>query len=973
MLRRWPEKSSGSIGLGDDWEDHAFVRPILDKMVGPAVAFDPETLAWIEAAATEFFDRSSPGTAVATNTPIKVWTTKLLHKIHLGMDISDQDAETFVATQFDFLTVAAVPQEAAQLTGAVLGFDDTLAWKAQQITKYANALAAKYPAEYASWSDRERELMASAVMDSLLFAGGLSVPTACSYALAIIYSEWGRGYLGDHFVLTEDNLMPFVFETIRRFAPVSGFPFWDRDTNQHVVIDLLMAGADKRAWGEDAHDFVLRDLSVYEEKMVGWADKAIYENDNAHPASRVCPAKDLSLAMISGFLRGFMRSGGHAAWTADVAPSSITMNGYQASTLTLTRADDFPAEKDDDEPWHYWLTRHFPDGIDDVAAVAKGLSALLQETALQLLGDLAAQLLGLVGDDNAFGAVLRKYLNHTDDGKFGGRFDLVLELLETFFKSSAQSFSNGATAASVASPAVAYDLDGAAAWPQGLWAEVTTRGVDPTVDRSTNDVFGSDALQDAVAQLGGVQGGPAPMAPDQQGVYPSNVDHDSWVLEHLGADLYPSARELRDWSGDFSSDEAFAQFFFSGIGQSFLEADADGFVAKMDYAASVEVKQGAGRYGGDVYFDSSTRVTRVVYEGVEYTPSHPSWTAIKAKCRGTATALATALDHLLATHLTFGNGLAWAVPELPPSHPLRRLLWPHIWGTTSVNLNAAAILTVEGGLLHRGWAMSKAGIVELFDYAKANHPLFRYATVPERFAATGLPADLIPLHEDGLSWYANVEAYVSAYLDIYYASDAAVANDADLQHFFAVLNAHSLNEDLPAATTKAVVVDVLSTYIFYVTGYHAHSGSLGAEGMHPEVAPQSWYANADAVISPANNFLHVALTMSATSSLQLSVTGDACAIEKTCGFAGKSPYFHEPVDASQPPIPATGHAYVFAGIAHEAAAVAANKAFVESLVDLQSVVEARNVQRHACDGKLPALCMAYNAFDVSFVEASVAI
>ena len=172
MLRRWPEKSSGSIGLGDDWEDHAFVRPILDKMVGPAVAFDPETLAWIEAAATEFFDRSSPGTAVATNTPIKVWTTKLLHKIHLGMDISDQDAETFVATQFDFLTVAAVPQEAAALTGAVLGFDDTLAWKAAQLTKYKSALAQKYPAEYASWSDRERTLMASAVMDSLLFAGG---------------------------------------------------------------------------------------------------------------------------------------------------------------------------------------------------------------------------------------------------------------------------------------------------------------------------------------------------------------------------------------------------------------------------------------------------------------------------------------------------------------------------------------------------------------------------------------------------------------------------------------------------------------------------------------------------------------------------------------------------------------------------------------------------------------------------------
>ena len=469
------------------------------------------------------------------------------------------------------------------------------------------------------------------------------------------------------------------------------------------------------------------------------------------------------------------------------------------------------------------------------------------------------------------------------------------------------------------------------------------------------------------------------MAFDNQGVYPTNVDHDAWVVDHLGEDLYPSARELRDWSADYESDAAFAQFFFAGVGQSMLTKESEAYVARMEYAGAIDVKPGAGKYGGDAYFDANAAVTKIVYEGVEYTPaSGAAWIAAKAKARGTAVALATALDHLLATHLTFGNGLAWAVPTLPPSHPMRRLLWTHVYKTTSVNLNAAAILTSDGGLLHRGWAMSEAGIVALFDHAKANHPLFQWATVPERFAATGMPADLLPLHEDGLDFYEKVQAYVGSYVDLYYNSDAAVAGDADLQHFFAVLNEHSLNQDLPAATTKAKVVEILSTYLFYVTGYHAHGGSLGAEGMHPEVAPQSWYA-ADASVkpvSPPNNFLHVALTMSATSSLQLSITGDDCAIEKSCGFAGKIPYFHDsPAGAAtQPAIPATGYPTVFAGIPKEAEAVAANKAFVDSLVDLQGVIEARNVQRHACSGGLlPAVCRAYNAFDVSFVEASVAI
>ena len=667
------------------------------------------------------------------------------------------------------------------------------------------------------------------------------------------------------------------------------------------------------------------------------------------------------------------------------------------------------------------------------SSITGGLTSLLQETALQFLGDAAATLVNFAGTTTAFGEILRRFLNGSDAGLFGGRYDLILELLETFFKSGAEpnvqpqciadtetcwwscdgdgrscDFWAGRcecdsgfdcfcedgncyagacpftptpeTITALTSPAVAYDeVASAAIWSQGLWDKIKTPGYDPTVDSSTNDVFSSTALQDAIASLGGIQGGPAAMLPDPQGVYTNPIDHFAWPLAHYGPDLYPFVRELRDWDDDFESDAAFAQWFFAGIGQSFLTKEGDGYVARMEYAGAIDVKPGAGKYGGDAYFDANTAVTKIVYEGVEYTPaSGAAWIAAKAKCRGTAVALATALDHLMATHLVFANGLAWAVPTLPPNHAMRRLLWPHIYKSTSVNLNAAAILTSEGGLFHRGWALSKAGVIALFDYAKANHPLFQWATVPERFAATGMPADLLPLHEDGLDFYEKIVTYFTTYVDLYYASDQAVASDADLQNFFAVLNEHALNQDLPAATTKKTVVDVLASYVFYVTGYHAHGGSLGAEIMNAEMAPQSWYA-ADASVkpvSPPNNFLHVAITMCATSALQLSITGDDCAIEKSCGFAGKVPYFHNsPAGAAaQSAIPATGYPGVFAGIPNEAQAVAANKAFVDSLVDLQGVIEARNVQRHACSGGLlPAVCRAYNAFDVSFVEASVAI
>ena len=49
-------------------------------------------------------------------------------------------------------------------------------------------------------------------------------------------------------------------------------PSWDRRTNHHTVVDLLMASADTDAWGARAADFVLRPMHEYHQKSVMWAD-----------------------------------------------------------------------------------------------------------------------------------------------------------------------------------------------------------------------------------------------------------------------------------------------------------------------------------------------------------------------------------------------------------------------------------------------------------------------------------------------------------------------------------------------------------------------------------------------------------------------------------------------------------------------------------------------------------------------------
>jgi hypothetical protein len=216
----WPELSAHpslgepSIAIGSTQEHHAAVRPLLDRLVGPVRG--RWTHAQVQQMADAFWRARE---RVAVREDVALWCFKLLHVVHLGIELSDEEAVSFAAMQRKLLIGIGVPPLMVGKTFVrdKLGLDEALAEKEAWLAKYTDALLGIFPQETAAMAPAQLALLASSVMDSLLFAGGQSVQTVIAMAMALLVSDKGVGtVLPTGFQLTESNLLQFVMETIRK-------------------------------------------------------------------------------------------------------------------------------------------------------------------------------------------------------------------------------------------------------------------------------------------------------------------------------------------------------------------------------------------------------------------------------------------------------------------------------------------------------------------------------------------------------------------------------------------------------------------------------------------------------------------------------------------------------------------------------------------------------------------------------------
>ena len=161
------------------------------------------------------------------------------------------------------------------------------------------------------------------------------------------------------------------------------------------------------------------------------------------------------------------------------------------------------------------------------------------------------------------------------------------------------------------------------------------------------------------------------------------------------------------------------------------------------------------------------------------TPGQPGWESAKKLALCAATTHVSLVRHMNGVHLAAGGPFAIATRNcLPASHPLRRLLWPHMFGTQYSNELITKGLMAPGGDFDSIFSFTHRGVRTLFQESYEEYDL----TVldPRRDAERRGIADAgfdTPALANREAHFDVMHAHALRYLQIYYGSPAALRND----------------------------------------------------------------------------------------------------------------------------------------------------------------------------------------------------
>jgi hypothetical protein len=281
---------------------------------------------------------------------------------------------------------------------------------------------------------------------------------------------------------------------------------------------------------------------------------------------------------------------------------------------------------------------------------------------------------------------------------------------------------------------------------------------------------------------------------------------------------------------DVTSDRAMTLLAFQGLAAHRLEPlDADpggaAYAVDLSWMYGLAVRPELEPYGACAYFAADGTLLRVYisHDDSTHYPGNASWEEAKWRWRCALFTAVTVTDHLGGTHFLTSNLLVTVTREqLPENHPLRRFLKPYGYGAVDVNVDAALMLAPEGGLAHRLFSFTYAGLSRclLRGIETARFQAFPQAMASKRIAALG---DRFPYATDGLALYAILQTYAKDYFDIFFPGESVVQDPA-VRAWWQGFVALAPSLALGPLNKAQQVIDLVTQAMFIVTGFHAQVG-----------------------------------------------------------------------------------------------------------------------------------------------------
>jgi arachidonate 15-lipoxygenase len=302
------------------------------------------------------------------------------------------------------------------------------------------------------------------------------------------------------------------------------------------------------------------------------------------------------------------------------------------------------------------------------------------------------------------------------------------------------------------------------------------------------------------------------------------------------------------------------------------------YVIDLDYLRGYPVRPGLARLGCRIRYEDRGRtvsVRAIEYEGKFVRPGDTLWPMAERVALCSLSTHTTVWRHGMQYHVGGVAPFAVATHQLPPDHPLRRLLAPHMADTLSTNYHTHLTLR-RNGFDVTGFSFSYDTILRYYDDG-ARYFDIRRLDPRQDAGAREIGADLEYPHQPQAERYFDLfSAYTTEYLSRYYPDEASVAQDAAVRAWFDTLNRHVMRglSGYAPALTRESLARLCALYMYTVSVEHEDNtmwnyamflpATVRDDGRGESVGQVQAVVNFELLISSATNRLmndasHVAL------------------------------------------------------------------------------------------------------------------